>query len=216
MKTTSRSTITRNLTAALLLAGATFAHATTIGLPTSGSSFATWDTFTGASFTDASPDSESTASFSSTLTSSIAPPAMTLGDGDRIYSNVNSFNLTIDGNVTGSTNTLAVQIKFTSGAGAAATNFDLSLAGTGAGTQTFLGTTTEDAGTFNVYQWSWDGLGLESSDSFSINATSSNQHTSLDAIRISNVAAVPEPGTIVLLSVALGAFFIFRRRLATR
>ncbi len=92
------------------------------------------------------------------------------------------------------------------------------LAGIGVGTQTFFGTTTENAGTFNLQVWSWDELGLESSDSFSVNGTGTNQHPPLDAIRISFVAAFPEPGTLslALLAAALGSVVIFRRRKATQ
>ncbi len=77
----------------------------------------------------------------------------------------------------------------------------------------FLGSVTEGANTFGIYQWTWSGLNITSGSSFEITATSSANHVSLDAARLTNTAAaaVPEPSTYALIALGLGVVVIASR-----
>lgn len=211
---------------AVLLSAAGLSHATLVGMPsTAGTEFATWDTFPSASFTGNTPSQSATGLFTATLDNTFTGGGggELAGAGDRIYSGKfgpgapSSFNLVVDGTANSLINTLSLQLKFTSpGSGTAASFFSVSLTGTGSGSQLFLGAVTEGANTFNIYQWTWTGLNIPTSSTFEITATSPADHVSLDTVRVTDTAAVPEPSTYALMGLGLCLVVWHVRRRALR
>jgi hypothetical protein len=210
--------------ATALIATATLSHATLAGMPsTDGTLFATFDVFPSANFTGAAPTQSDTGLFTATLDNAFTggQGGVLTGSGDRLYSGVlgpgtpSAFNLTFDGIAAGTISTLSLQLKYTApSVGAAADFFTVSLTGVGSGgTPAFLGTVTEGANTFSVYQWTWTGLNITSGSSFEITANSFADHVSLDTARVTNTAAeaIPEPSTYALIVLGLGAVVIASR-----
>lgn len=201
MKTKLNNTVGSAL--AFLLITLSPSYATSLGLDVGTGSYAIWDNFSANNFTGETPDSSNTGAFSSTL--ALTSSAMLLGGADnRVYGNAGTIDFTLSNVATTGIGTLALQLKFTSPAFTTAANlFTVNLTGVGAGTQAFLGTVTEGANTFNIYQWSWTGLSIAPSSSFEITAHASADHCSVDTVAISDAIAVPEPSTYALM--ALGA-----------
>jgi len=206
------------LLASALLVPSTLSWATINGLPdTTGTSFSTWDTFTSGAFTGAAAGASDTGLFSATLDSASGGQVL---NPARLYSGApttfapTAFNLTLNGTAAGPITTLSLIMKFTSpGSVAASDFFNIALTGVGAAnTQLFLGSITEGANTFNIFQWTWTGLNIAASSNFAITAISTVDHASLDTIRLSDTAAVPEPSSALLIGLALASATILRRR----
>jgi len=207
--------------ATALIATATLSHATLAGMPsTDGTLFATWDVFgnvppgppPASLFSNLAPNQSDAALFSATLTSETN--GLLLGSGDRIYEMGNPFDLTINGTAAGSITTLSLQMKFTApSVGSSADFFSISLTGGGTAAQAYLGSVTEGANTFSIYQWTWTGLSIPASSSLEISISSPAEHVSVDTIRLTNTAAaaVPEPSTYALIVLGLGAVVIASR-----
>lgn len=200
------------------------AFASTIGLP--GDTFATtWDTFpfpSSIAFSNDAPDT-STGQVNATLSSTMTAGSVT-GSGARLYSGSgatpNPYALSVNGTTTIPVDDFGIVLKFSSPAGAtpstpeaiaaaqvaAASHFNVSLAGQGAGLLTYLGYTTESS-TFFIFQWTWENLALTSGENFDFTITSPAGHVSLDAVQL-----VPEPGSAVLGALGAGLLAIRRRR----
>lgn len=215
----------------LALAAATPALASSLGVFTTPASHAYWETFASSTtypnvtINGAAPVVFDASAFTATL--SAAMPGSTPGSGDRIYSGTgatgNAFNLTLDIVATASFDTLTLQLKATGplqnvavedNIAPAAAHFSIAGdAGWDAPVQTYLGHSTETAGTFYIYAWTWTGLDILATDTFSIHVTSAPGHVSVDAIRL-DAAAVPEPSAFAALAGlgALGCAATRRRR----
>ena len=215
-------------------------HASTLGISTSTDSYAYWETFTpvtvppstAVNIADLAPtSSDASSDFSATVSAVMS--GSTPGEGDRIYSGTgqtgNAFNLTLDGIVNASIQTLTLQLKITGplrGQGVtiesniepAGAHFTIAAdQAWGSAEQTYFGYSTETAGTFYIYAWTWTGLELEASDTFTIDITSATGHVSLDAIRLDagTVSAVPEPATYAAFAgFGVLALAVLRRRRA--
>lgn len=200
----------------IALVTGTPAFASTVGLPgTAGTTSSTWDTFPAVSFSNDAPDTQTGPLFSANLTSAFAG-GMVLGGNDRLYSGAgatpNATNLTLNGTASGILTSLSLVIKFTAPSQASAVDFySIALDGVNAGTPLLLGSTAEGSG-FLVYQWTWTGLTLTNGSNFGITVGSAPNHVSIDAIQLSNVAAVPEPGSLALLAAGIGGFVMRRSR----
>lgn len=214
---------------ASLLVAATIpnSHATSIGLPYTTGSYATWDTFSGVTFTNEAPGTTGSGLFTSTLTS--VGGGIRTGSGDRLYGGNGAadaaFVFTINVSATSDIHTFSLALKFTQPNGAAIpaltrTNFftTISLNGNSV-TPSFLGNTGEvvTGEPMGVMQWTWTGLGFSAGDNFVLSIQSPARsaaeagHVSIDAF---SVQAVPEPSTWVMLLAGIGVVaYIKRRRL---
>lgn len=219
------------LAAALMGLNVFSSHATLIGMPTASGTYSTWDSFTAFTFTNDAPDAADTSLFSATLTSSFgsgggsggfAPSADMLYQG---FMNNSDYDFDINGTASGNITTLSLQIKFSAPAGGFPLPEDffttLTLDGNAASSMLFLGNQTETvpvmgAQDFYVYQWTWTGLDLEASDAFHFDIASSSplEHVAVDTIRVTSVAAVPEPSTYALMALGLGALVFLQVRRA--
>lgn len=216
--------------AALLLAGIpTLSMATTVGLPYTSGDYATWDTFSGPTFSNANPGISNGDRFSSALTSTGG--GLLTGSGDRIYGGAMaddaSFSFTINVNAHYAIDTFSLALKFSHPNPDAIPALDytdfftsITLNGDGA-TPVFLGGTGEitNGQEMGVVQWTWTDLSFFNGDSFSVNIFSPARtgdaaaHVSVDAV---SVTAVPEPSTYALLALgAVVAVMTFRRRQRT-
>lgn len=226
---------TRSLLILGLLKLSVSVQATTLGLsdplgnPVSSGEvgYALWDSFTDAdpltplTFAGTAPGSADSDLFSATLSANMTGGSAT-GSGDRLYNGVGAssaaFNLTLNGSVAASIDTITIQIKMTKP--------DVA---TGLVRETFFSTATlngiagtaalTNAGTgelfsgneMGVISYTWSGLDLNSGESFAFLLQSpASGHVSVDAIQV-DASAVPEPTVAALAGLGLAAA-LFRER----
>lgn len=204
------------LTAALVYLSINSLEASTLGLPGGSTGYATWDTFSGISFSSDVPDASNTTYYTLTLDSALAGGS-TPGSGERIYQagapytpapTQYPYNFTIHGTVNQEFTEFTLAIKYTSPtSGDPEDFFNVTLDGGAPATGMLLGTVTHDSNTFNIVTWTWTGLNYSPTgdNNFSISVTSAGNHVSVDAIQ-----AVPEPSTYALIGLGLAALYFFR------
>lgn len=223
--------ILASLLSVLALAGA--ARASALGIVATDAGFAYWETFASSTsypvvtIADQAATSAAAADFTATL--SAAMSGSTPGGGERIYSGTgatsNAFNLTLDVVADASVSALTLQLKFTGplqnvavedNIAPAAAHFSVAADESwGDAVLSYLGHSTETAGTFYIYAWTWTGLDIAPAESFSLNITSAPGHVSLDAVRL-DAAAIPEPSSFAALAglAVLGCAALRRHRRA--
>lgn len=213
-----------------LTAFAPLGNATLTGVPYQNlDSYAIWDWFTAAQFSNATPEMEEGLIFSATLTAAGGGFA-TGKDGslyDRIYGGNRAddanFDFTIDVTAHTDITNFYLSLKFTQPNPAADpaltwTNVFTTVALNGTeGTPTFLGVTGEivNDGPVGVVQWKWSGLTFVENDLFSISIQSPVRpsaeagHVSMDSFAVTNI---PEPSTWTLLAIGGGLVTLVLRR----
>lgn len=220
----------------LSLLGLSFsAQATTLGLsdplgnPASAGNvgYALWDSFVNAAsyptvvFSNAAPGASDTGLFTATLSSNGG--GSVTGSGDRIYNGVAAssgvFNLSIDGTVTASIDTVTLQIKMTppdASTGLTSLTFLTvtlnELSGTVAQSNSGTGemVSSQELG---VVTYTWSGLNLSAGSPLDFSITSpASGHVSIDALRV-DASAVPEPSVVLLAGVGISlSLWMARRR----
>ncbi len=222
---------------AALLAFSFRVEATTTGLseplgdPASdaGIGYSLWDSFVNSAsypnvvFSNAAPGAVDTDLFTATLSSNGG--GSVTGGGDRIYNGIaassGAFNLTIDGTVTASIDTITLQIKMTAPDESTGltilTFFTVTLNGEGGSVvQTNFGTgETVGSQELGVITYTWSGLSLGTGDSLAFSITSpASGHVSVDALRV-DASAVPEPSALMSGAIGLSiCVWMSRRRKA--
>jgi hypothetical protein len=175
--------------------------------------YAFWDSFSAAAFGYTSPDAGSGSGvFAGALQSTMAGGVAT-GGGDRLYAMGNAFDLTINGGTGTGATAIVMQLKFTSpSVGMPEDFFDVSLAGVGVPSSgSLFGTSTEDAGTFNIMTYAWTDLAFTPGSQVKVTISSAADHVSLDGISM-DVASVPEPSVVFLLGAAVLFVVVARGR----
>jgi hypothetical protein len=67
----------------------------------------------------------------------------------------------------------------------------------------------------SVNYWSWENLGLQAGDTFTLAWQATVQHSVFDAFQIqTDATAVPEPSAYALMALGLGVLLVVRRRMA--
>ena len=198
-----------------------------LGNPSGGVGYAIWDSFTNGGtypalvFDDALPGTGDEDLFIATLSSDGG--GSVTGTGDRMYNGIAAssgvFNLSIEGTVTASIDTITLQIKMTPPDEATGltrlTFFTVTLNGLGGtAVQTNSGT-GELVGSqeLGVVTYTWSGLDLDAGNSLDFSITSpASGHVSVDAIRV-DASAVPEPSAVILIGVGVSvSLWVARRR----
>jgi len=134
-------------------------------------------------------------------------------NGDnRIYAGGDTTSFQINGTVgTSSVDSFSLIMKFSSPFfGPAATFYTMNFNGS-AGTETFLGTSTEGSNTFQLYAWTWSGVNLAANSTFQVTGAGAADHVSLDAVQLTTTP-VPEASASVMGLLAMGGLLARRRR----
>ena len=199
--------------AALLLVAASFAHATSTGLTNLSGTYAHWDSFASATFTNAAAGAGN--GFSSAGLSQLAtggPPFGPQSGGDLFYSFVTPTSWSLSASTDFEISALTLQIKLST-TNTAYFNPLLSFGETTG----LLGTASpavfaDNVGGFGdeyVITYTWSGLAIGADQPFTIGFTaSSGSHVAVDGV---SIQAVPEPGTWASLSLGAGLLFAGRR-----